>query len=152
MAFSAGDAPRLTTGSCSNLEVWDLASSQRLARRRLPAGVWRHFRAGDGRIFSLSHKGSVQVWNDRLLAEDAHHIRYDHAASEAAISPGHGLLAIGQKNGRVVFWDTVARKPAGVLKAAGGAIGSLAFAPFENKLCVVSTDETNRVLAIAWAR
>ena len=153
VAFSRDDPTRLTTGTPGGLGVWDLACGRRIEERRLPGFGWRHLSmGGDGRILSLSHDGTLLVLDGGLGDEATSRIRYKPPATCLAIAEAHGLLAIGQEDGRVVFWDLAARKVAGTLRLAGDLINSLDFSPTGNRICVVGAGRTGRVSEVEWAR
>lgn len=152
VAFDPEDPNRLVTGSIDRLFIWDLARGKVKSKLALPGDEpWKHVALEDGRILSLAHDGALRIWDRDLKGDDAFAIRYKPPATCLAYSKPHGLLAIGQRAGRIIIWDVNAKKLAGSLKVGKDDVLSIDFARVQDKLCVV-TSGPQRLFEVEWTR
>jgi WD40 repeat protein len=138
VAFSTDGKRLVSGGRDGTVQLWDMATSERIAGTRTSGFVFRLAVSPDGAHFaSISHYStSGQVWDMAsgapFYALDGHHTRL----RSVAYSPDGRYLATGDEDDVIILRDPTSGEPLKTLTGSGGEARSMAFSPDGQYLAV----------------
>jgi RNA polymerase sigma factor (sigma-70 family) len=136
LAFSPDGGTLATGGFAGVVELWDIASGERLATRKLGSAPVRSIAfAPDGNVLGVNEeRKGTRLWD---LAQGSETFLANPLAGPTApvFSPDRRLMAINSVDGEAVLWDR-----AGAQKHLAARGTAVAFAPDSRSLALVGAD------------
>jgi WD40 repeat protein len=145
VAFSpGGDA--FVSAAGGELRVWDAASGQEVASRRLARVIHHVGYSPDGKtIVVTSEGGDVRLWDARLATEPMVLAGHETAVRHAAFTPDGTYLATASFDNTVRLWSTASGELHAVYAGHRDRMLDVAFSPDGRRLTTASGDSTVEV-------
>jgi len=160
LAFSREGKTLATGNNGEIIHLWDVVSGQELrALDGKPGGVYSVAFSPDGKllatvsneIFATKENafglapGFVKIW-DLATGTAQSEFRGTYQIRSLAFSPDGRTLAVGQRDGNVLYWDTTARRMMETVRATRPGINALAYSPDGRILAAGCQDGTVKML------
>lgn len=138
----------LAVGNYQTLSVWNYVTGA--LEKKFTLGrddAWWHLALRGGQqILSISHKGTIRIWNSMDWSYEESIVRSKRGMCARAYSELSDILAVGFESGDVYFWSVGERRDVGRWKLRTDSICSMSFSPTKPSICIVTASPQDCVV------